>query len=105
MRANKFAFAFGIFAVVVGIIFDVFSLFLKLGTNDSATGILWGSIIIVVGLVFLSIDHSHIRYASLAVVGIGIFYYFLVQTHYNYITSIFVAVLIIAIIEFGLRYR
>ncbi|WP_268912450.1 hypothetical protein [Lentilactobacillus sp. SPB1-3] len=105
MKTNRFAFSFGIFAVLIGIIFDLVSLFQEFGSKASATGILWGSIIITVGIAFLSIKQNYIRYTALAVIGLGLFYYFLIQTNYNYIASILVIGVTIALIEFALRYR
>ncbi|GAY73481.1 hypothetical protein [Lentilactobacillus kosonis] len=76
MKVNRFAFSFGILAVLIGLIFDIFALFQTIGSTSSATGILWGSIIITVGLAFLSIDHNRIRYTCLTVIGAGLLYYF-----------------------------
>ncbi|MFT9339171.1 MAG: hypothetical protein ABF547_13145, partial [Lentilactobacillus hilgardii] len=55
MRANQFAFAFGIFALIVGAIVDLYGVFTQFGTIDSAQEVLVGRFFLVFGLVFLSI--------------------------------------------------
>ncbi|WP_283678920.1 hypothetical protein [Lentilactobacillus sp. Marseille-Q4993] len=105
MRANKFTFAFGLFAVLAGIVIGLVSLMLTFGSSVSATGVLTGSIVTVIGLAFLSIDHNHIRYASLALVFLGIFYYFYFHSHQHIFIALIISVIIIAVIEYGLRHR
>nr|WP_252892918.1 hypothetical protein [Lentilactobacillus otakiensis] len=77
MRANQFAFAFGIFALVVGIIVDIYGLVTQFGSLDSAQVVLIGSIILAIGLAFLSLPNRWERYSGQLIVGLGLFLLFL----------------------------
>ncbi|MDN6597481.1 MAG: hypothetical protein L0K76_08020 [Lentilactobacillus parabuchneri] len=76
MRVNQFAFAFGIFALVVGVIVDIYGLVTQFGSMDSAQVVLIGSIILAIGLAFLSLPNRFERYCGQLVVGLGLLYYF-----------------------------
>ncbi len=104
MRANRFAFAFGIFALIVGAIIDIYGLFNQFGTLDSAEGVLIGSFTLGIGLAFLSIPNRLERYAVQGVIGLGVFYYFYIQNN-NIWVALVIAAVLVALLEFGLRHR
>ncbi|PAK75751.1 hypothetical protein B8W98_11795 [Lentilactobacillus parakefiri] len=104
MRANQFAFAFGIFALVVGIIVDIYGLVTQFGSLDSAQVVLIGSIILAIGLAFLSLPNRWERYAGQLVVGLGLLYYFYIQTN-KWWVAVIIAVIAMALMEYGLKHR
>lgn len=104
MRANMFAFAFGIFALVVGVIIDLFGLFNQFMSLDSGKIVLTGSITFLLGLAFLSLPNRIERYLGEAVVTLGLLYYFYIQTNNLWVAIIIVAI-IAAVMEYGLKHR
>ncbi|EHO48217.1 hypothetical protein [Lentilactobacillus kisonensis] len=104
MRANMFAFAFGIFALIVGIIVDLFGLFDQFWSLSSAKTVLIGSITLLLGLAFLSLPNRIERYLGEAAVSLGMLYYFYIQTNNLWVALVIVAI-IAAVMEYGLRHR
>lgn len=104
MRANMFAFAFGIFALVVGVIIDLFGLFNQFMSLDSGKTVLTGSITFLLGLAFLSLPNRIERYLGEAVVTLGLLYYFYIQTN-NFWVAIIIVAIIAAVMEYGLKHR
>lgn len=104
MRANLFAFVFGIFSLVVGLIVDIYGLVNQFGSLDSAKVVLIGSIILAIGLAFLSLPNRWERYAGQTVVGLGLLYYFYIQTNKLWV-AIVIALVAMALMEYGLKHR
>lgn len=104
MRANVFAFTFGIFALVVGIAVDIWGFVNQFESLQSAQVVLIGSIILAIGLAFLSIPNRIERYALQAIIAIGLLYYFYIQTN-NFWIGLVVTAILVALIEYGLRHR
>ncbi len=104
MRANKFAFAFGIFALIMGIVIDIVALFSGWASQISTEEALVGSIVILIGLAFLSIARPIYRWLFLAVVFCGFLYYFYFQSR-QIITALLISLLIVGVSEYGLRHR
>jgi len=104
MRANLFAFVFGIFSLAVGLIVDIYGLVNQFGSLDSAKVVLIGSIILAIGLAFLSLPNRWERYAGQAVVGLGLLYYFYIQTNKLWV-AIVIALIAMALMEYGLKHR
>lgn len=104
MRANQFAFAFGIFSLIVGAIVDLYGVFNQFGTIDSAQEVLIGSFILGIGLAFLSIPNRLERYIVQGIIGIGVFYYFYIQNN-NFWIALIIAVILVALLEYGLKHR
>jgi hypothetical protein len=104
MRANQFAFAFGIFSLVVGLIVDIYGLVTQFGSLDSAKVVLIGSIILAIGLAFLSLPNRWERYTGQIVIGLGLLYYFYIQTDKLWV-SIVIALIAMALMEYGLKHR
>ncbi|KRM41831.1 hypothetical protein FEZ41_11905 [Lentilactobacillus parafarraginis] len=104
MRANQFSFAFGIFALVVGAILDIYGLFDQFMSLNSAQEVLVGSFILAIGLAFLSIPNRLERYIVQGIIGIGVFYYFYIQNN-NVWIALIVAVILVALLEYGLKHR
>lgn len=104
MRANQFSFAFGIFALVVGAILDTYGLFDQFMSLNSAQEVLVGSFILAIGLAFLSIPNRLERYIVQGIIGIGVFYYFYIQNN-NVWIALIVAVILVALLEYGLKHR
>ena len=104
MRANQFSFAFGIFALVVGAILDIYGLFDQFMSLNSAQEALVGSFILAIGLAFLSIPNRLERYIVQGIIGVGVFYYFYIQNN-NVWIALIVAVILVALLEYGLKHR
>lgn len=104
MRANQFSFAFGIFALVVGAILDIYGLFDQFMSLNSAQEVLVGNFILAIGLAFLSIPNRLERYIVQGIIGIGVFYYFYIQNN-NVWIALIVAVILVALLEYGLKHR
>ncbi|EHL98775.1 hypothetical protein HMPREF9103_01330 [Lentilactobacillus parafarraginis F0439] len=104
MRANQFSFAFGIFALVVGAILDIYGLFDQFMSLNSAQEVLVGSFILAIGLAFLSIPNRLERYIVQGIIGVGVFYYFYIQNN-NVWIALIVAVILVALLEYGLKHR
>lgn len=104
MRANQFSFAFGIFALVVGAILDIYGLFDQFMSLNSAQEVLVGSFILAIGLAFLSIPNRLERYIVQGIIGVGVFYYFYIQNN-NVWIALIVAVILVALLEYCLKHR
>lgn len=104
MRANQFSFAFGIFALVVGAILDIYGLFDQFMSLNSAQEVLVGSFILAIGLAFLSIPNRLERYIVQGIIGVGVFYYFYIQNN-NVWIALIVGVILVALLEYGLKHR
>ncbi|KRM46038.1 hypothetical protein FC51_GL000617 [Lentilactobacillus parabuchneri DSM 5707 = NBRC 107865] len=104
MRVNQFAFAFGIFALVVGVIVDIYGLVTQFGSMDSSQVVLIGSIILAIGLAFLSLPNRLERYCGQLVVGLGLLYYFYIQTNKIWV-AVIIALIAMALMEYGLKHR
>ncbi len=92
------------FLLVVGLIVDIYGLVTQFGSLDSAKVVLIGSIILAIGLAFLSLPNRWERYTGQIVIGLGLLYYFYIQTDKLWV-SIVIALIAMALMEYGLKHR